>query len=134
MLTSLKQSCRRVITFVLVTAFAVQPCLPAEIHGVSPAELQNKIVAATRARKQNVETITQFLSSPAAEKALQSTHMDPTRVKRSVSLLSDQELADLASRADRAQIDFAAGRLADRDLLLIILGIAALILIIVAVR
>jgi hypothetical protein len=60
--------------------------------------------------------------------------MDPTRVKASVSLLSDQELAELASRADRAQLDFAAGTLSDRDLLVILVGIAALILIIVAVR
>jgi hypothetical protein len=49
-------------------------------------------------------------------------------------MLSDQELAQLASRAQRAQAEFAAGRLSDRDLLILILGIAALVLIIVAVR
>jgi hypothetical protein len=48
--------------------------------------------------------------------------------------LSDAELAQLASRADKAQADFVAGTLSDRDLLLIILGIAALVLIIIAVR
>jgi CheY-like chemotaxis protein len=43
-------------------------------------------------------------------------------------------LAQLASRADKLDQDFAAGRLNNRDLLIIIIGIAALILVIVAVR
>jgi len=40
----------------------------------------------------------------------------------------------LASRADKLDQDFAAGRLDNRDLLFVILGIAALVLIIIAVR
>lgn len=134
MRTSSWQFCRGVIASVLVAVFAVQPSLPAQTHVVSPAELRNEAVAATRDRKQNVEAVIQFLSSPRAEKTLRAAHMDPTRVKGSVSLLSDQELADLASRADRAQVDFAAGALTERDMLLILLGLAGLILIIVAVR
>ena len=69
-----------------------------------------------------------------AEKALQSAHVDPTQVKQAVSSLSDQELAQLASRAQKAQADFAAGSLSERDLLIILIGIAVIILIIVAVR
>ena len=42
--------------------------------------------------------------------------------------------AQLASRAEKAQADFAAGNLSDRDLLIIVLAVAALVLIIVAVR
>jgi hypothetical protein len=60
--------------------------------------------------------------------------MDTQQVKTAVSTLSDQELAQLAARADKAQADFAAGTLSERDLILIILGIAVLVLIIVAVR
>jgi len=59
--------------------------------------------------------------------------MDPAQVKTAVSTLSDQELEQLASKVDKAQADFAAGKLSDRDLLLIILGIAALVVIIAAV-
>ena len=55
-------------------------------------------------------------------------------MQSAVSTLSDQELAQLASRANKAQADFAGGRLEDRDLILIILAIAALVLIIVAVH
>ena len=128
------QFCRMVIVLVLITTFAVQPGLLAQTHVVSAADLQNEAVAATNARNQNMQTVTKFLSSPIAQKALQSTQMDLTKVNNAISSLSDQELARLAARAEKAQIDFAAGRLTDRDLLLLVLGFAALILIIVAVR
>jgi acyl-CoA reductase-like NAD-dependent aldehyde dehydrogenase len=78
--------------------------------------------------------VQRLLSTPAAEKALKSAKMDTQQVKAAVSTLSDQELAQLAARADKAQADFAAGTLSERDLILIILGIAVLVLIIVAVR
>jgi hypothetical protein len=40
----------------------------------------------------------------------------------------------LASRADKAQADFAAGTFSDRDLIFIALAVLLVILIIVAVR
>jgi hypothetical protein len=60
--------------------------------------------------------------------------VDGQQVKNAVSRLSDQELAQLAARASKAQADFAAGSLSDRDLIIILLAVVALILIIVAVR
>ena len=51
-----------------------------------------------------------------------------------ISTLSDDDLARLASGSDKIDQDFSAGRINDRDLLIILVGIAALILIIVAVR
>jgi len=119
---------------VLATLLAAHPNLLAQSHVVSPAELQKKAVAATRAREEKVATVTKFLSSPTGKKALRSAHLDPRRVKTAVSALGDEELAQLASRAEKAQADFAAGRMSDRDLLLILIGFVALILIIVAVR
>jgi hypothetical protein len=53
---------------------------------------------------------------------------------QAISTLSDDELARLASRADKLDQDFAAGRLSDRGMLIVILGAAALLLIIVAAR
>ena len=108
-------------------------CLGAD-RVVSPAELQSAAVASTQARQQNIETLQQFVSSPAAEKALQSAHIDGQQVKSAVSRLSDQELAQISSRASKANADFAAGTLSDRDLIIILVAVAALILIIVAVR
>jgi hypothetical protein len=130
----LKQSARVAIACILVTIFSVPPSLLAQIHVVSPADLQKEVLNATQRRELNVEKVNQFLSSEMAQRALKTAHVNPEQVKTGVASLSDAELAQLASRADKAQADFAAGTLSDRDLLLIILGIAALVLIIIAVR
>lgn len=130
----LRQSVRMMIALVLVVLVVVPSDLLAQSHVVSPADLQKQVVAATQVREQNLQAVQHFLSTPTAEKALKSAQMNPQQVRTAVSTLNDQELAQLAARADKAQADFAAGNLSDRDLILIILGIAALVLIIVAVR
>jgi len=128
------QFARAVTVWVLTGAFAVPLSLSAQTHVVSLAELHQEAVSASRARQADLQKVAEFLSSPKAEKALRSVGMEPGRVKAATATLSDQELAQLASRAGKAQLDFAAGALSDRDLLIILVGIAALILIIVAVR
>lgn len=128
-----RQTLPRLVICLLVAA-VLCPAVLAQTHVVGPADMQKQIISASQAREQKIDTVTKFLSSPAAEKAMKSARMNPVEVKTAVSTLSDAELTQLASRADKAQADFAAGSLSDRDLLLIILGIAALVLIIVAVR
>jgi gamma-glutamyl:cysteine ligase YbdK (ATP-grasp superfamily) len=131
-----KQASRVAVTFVLAAVFALPQNLLAETasHLVSPSELQQAVVKASAARQQNRDEVQQFLSSEQAQKALKSAHMNPEQVKTAVSTLNDAELAQLASRVHKAQADFAGGTLSDRDLIIIIVAIAALILIIVAVR
>ncbi len=130
----LRQFVRLATASTLAVVFMIPQDSIAQTHVVSPAELQSALTASNQARQQNIETIRQFVSSPAAEKALKSAHMDGTQVKTAVSRLSDSELSQLASRASKTQADFAAGRISDRDLIIILVAIAALILIIVAVR
>jgi hypothetical protein len=129
-----RQFLRAATASVLAVVFMIPQDSLAQSHVVSPADLQNAVVATTQARQRNIETIREFVSSPTAEKALKSAHMDAKQVKESVSRLSDSELSQLAARASKAQSDFAAGTLSDRDLIIILVAIAALILIIVAVR
>lgn len=130
----LRQSVRITVALVLMTCFMVPTGLLAQTHVVSPADLQQQVVTASQVREHNLQTVQSFLSTPRAEKAFKSSHIDSRQVRTAVSTLNDQELAELAARADRAQADFAAGNLSDHDIVLIILGIAVLILIIVAVR
>ena len=134
MLSLLRQFVRCATACILITNFAVPKSLVAETHLVAPTELQKATVAASQARQQNIETVRNFFSCAAAEKALKSAHMNPEQVKKAVSGLSDEEVAQLAARSTKAQADFVAGTLSDRDLIIIILAIAALVLIIVAVR
>ena len=130
----LRQPLRVAVATLLVALFIVPTDALAQSHVVSPADLQKEAVAASQVRQHNLDSVQRLLSTPAAEKALKSAKMDTQQVKTAVSTLSDQELAQLAARADKAQADFAAGTLSERDLILIILGIAVLVLIIVAVR
>ncbi len=131
----LKQFARAVTACVLVTLFAIPQSLFARAeHVVNPSDLQKAVVDASRARQQNLESLRSFFSSEKAQQALKSVHADPKQVNNAIASLSDDELARLASRVRKAQADFAAGKLSDRDLIVILIAIAALILIIVAVR
>ena len=130
----LRQFVRVATASTLGIVFAIPQDALAQSHVVSLAELQSATVASTQARQRNIEAIRQFVSSPTAERALKSAHIDTKQVKDAVSRLNDQELAQLAERSSKAQADFAAGNLSDRDLIIILVCIAALILIIVAVR
>ena len=136
MQSEVRQFSRALTAAVLSAAFTVPPTLLAQApdHLVPPSALQQAAVNASRARQQNVETLQKFFSSAEAQKALKSARINPQEVNKAVSGLSDQELAQLAQRANKVQSDFAAGNIDDRDLLIILVAIAVLILIIVAVH
>jgi hypothetical protein len=134
--TDSRQFARAMMITALVTIFAIPQNLVAQSsdHLVSPTELQKAVVDASQKRQQNLDTLNQFFSSEKAQQALESAHQNPEQVKKAVASLSDDELAQLASRANKAQTDFAAGRMDDHDMLIILICIAALVLIIVAVH
>jgi hypothetical protein len=126
----------RALTASALAAFAIPQSMMAQTadHLVSTTELQKAAVGASELRQQNLDTLRTFLSSDKATEAIKAAHMDPQQVTKAVASLSDQEMAQLAARATNAQKDFAAGTLSERDLLIILVAIAVIILIIVAVR
>lgn len=134
--SAVKKLARSLMAVALVTIFAIPKDVLAQAaeHVVSPSDLANATVDATQQRQQNMDALNHFFDSAKAQQALESAHMNPQQVKTAVSTLSDQEVAQLATRVNKAQLDFAAGNLTDHDLLLILVCIAALVLIIVAVR
>jgi c-di-GMP-related signal transduction protein len=134
--TDSRQFVRALVTTALVTIFAIPQSLVAQSseHLVSPTELQKAVVDASQKRQQNLDTLNQFFSSEKAQRALESAHQNLEQVRKAIASLSDDELAQLASRANKAQTDFAAGRVDDHDLLIILVCIAALVLIVVAVH
>jgi phage/plasmid primase-like uncharacterized protein len=134
MLSVLRQCLRSFTACILVTLFAVPSGLSAQVHVVNPADLQQQIAGAKRARMTNMQAVRNFLSSDRAQSALHSAHIDAAQVKTGIATLTDSELSQLAARANHAQADFAAGTLSDRDLIIVLIAIAALILIIVAVH
>jgi hypothetical protein len=106
----------------------------AQTHVVSPSDIHKELVNTAQTRQKNLEKTRRLFSSDETRKAMEAAKMSSEKVDAAISTLSDDELARLASRADKLDQDFAAGRLSDRDLLIVILGLAALVLIIVAAR
>jgi len=130
----LRQSARLLSLCILITVFVLPTSLMAQSHVVNQADIHKELINATQTRQKNREKVDRLLSSDEALKALESARINPKQVNAAVSTLSDEELARLAARADKLDEDFAAGRLSDRDLLFVVLGVVALVLIIVAVR
>jgi Flp pilus assembly protein TadB len=116
----------------LLTLFATS--ILAQTHVVSQADIHKELVNTAQTRQKNLEKTRRLFSSDETRKAMEAAQISPEKVDAAVSTLSDEELARLSSRADKLDQDFAAGRLSDRDLLIVILGLAALVLIIVAAR
>jgi len=103
-------------------------------HVVSLSDLNKDAARPTQTRQANEETVRTLLSSDQAQKALKSANLDYQKVDKAVGQLSDEDLAKLAERSRRAQSDFAAGRISDRDLLWIIVIAIGVIVLVVALR
>ena len=133
---------KKFVPFVLDCLFVFLIAIPfvspqpahAQDHVVTPSDLRNDLTGASAARQKNQAQLEGFVSSPQGQKALKSAHTDGEEIKNAIPQLSDDDLAQLSARSEKAQRDFAAGRISDRDLIIIMLAILALILIIVAVR
>lgn len=123
-----------VCVFFLGLTFIGPSVAKAQDHVVSPAEIQKDTAGASTARQQHILQLDGFFSTKEAQQALKSAHVDAQQVKDAVRQLDDDDLADLSARAQKAQSEFAAGTLSDRDLLIIVLVALAIILIVVAVR
>jgi hypothetical protein len=106
------------------------PAAHAQDHLVSPRALQQQTQAATAMRQQNIQTLTKFLSTPMAERAMRSAKVDPVQVQNAIPTLSSHDLANLAARANKAQQQFSAGFLSTGMLLVVVIAIAVVIIII----
>jgi hypothetical protein len=101
-------------------------------HVISSDQLQRDVQSASATRRQNIKEVESFLAMPGAREALASSHINYQQVNDAVPQLSNQELAHLAKVSQNAQNQFAAGSLSDRDLIWILIGVAVIILIVVA--
>ena len=128
----------RALEFFAVSFLALLLAVPqqalAQNHVVSSSDLQKDLTATSVSRHENVTHLEEAFSSPQAQRALKSAHVTYQQVDNAIQQLSNDDLARLAARSDKAQQDFTAGRISDRALIIILVAIVALILIIVAVR
>ncbi|MGC1462485.1 MAG: hypothetical protein WA802_09810 [Terracidiphilus sp.] len=132
---------KALIQGVLPSALMVVLAFPTEIfaqaieqdHIVSPQEMQQRLDSSYAARQREIGTLTALVSSPAAERAIKAAHINPEQVRTAIPTLSDEELANLSTRAADAQQKFSAGSMTNDELLIVIL-IVAIVVIVVALH
>ncbi len=120
----------------LLTALllALSPAaLAAQTHVVSPQELQTQLHSAAQQRQANLARVERFLSTDAARKAIEAAKLDPVRVQQAVSLLSDEELARLATQTDPANFAASGISLTNEQVTIILIGIILIVLVAVLV-
>jgi CHASE3 domain sensor protein len=127
-LRAILPSALMLLVSVPANAFAAAP---AQDHLVSPQAMQKQMADSASQRQKNIEAVTNFLSSPAADRAIRDAHYNPEQVRNAIPSLSDQELATLATRSADAQQNFAAGRLTKPELALIVIAFVVLIVVII---
>ena len=100
-----------------------------EEHIVSSQTLQTNLETSSATRQANVQTLTKFMSTPTAEKAMRDAKIDPVQVQKAIPTLSDRELQNLSTRATDTQQKFSAGALSTNMLTLIIVLVAVIIIV-----
>jgi hypothetical protein len=103
-------------------------------HAVSTDQLRHDVQKAATTRQENEAAVREMFATDVAKQTLKSAGMDYQKVDQAISQVNDEDLARMAERSREVQKDFAAGRIADRDLLIILLVAVGLILVIIAVR
>lgn len=121
------------MTITLAVALAAPANLQAGDHVVSRADIQKAILAKSMERQANLNRVQQFFTSSQASRALASVPAVRSRIVRAVTHLDDQELAQLATRVDKAQRDFAAGALNNQQLTYIIIALATAVIVLIIV-
>lgn len=112
-------------------AFPIAPRqLSAQDHVVPPAELHQAMVNAAAARQQNIARVKSFFSSKPVAKALKKSGINLHQVQQAVPNLSNQELAELATRTQKIQNDFAAGSLSNERLTYIVIALATAVIVV----
>lgn len=116
------------MVIILVAVLVPQSAL-AQSHIVKPEDLQKALLDASSARKQNITAVEELFSTEQAQSFFRKAGIDHSKAIRAISLLEDEELAQLAAQAKEIEADFAAGEISDRTMLwvIIVVGIGALI-------
>jgi hypothetical protein len=128
------RACSILLAVCLVTVGSPPVGAQQKDHAVSSDQLRVDVQKSSATRQANEAAVREMFASEAGNKALNSAGIDYQKVDQAISQVNDEDLARMADRSREVQKDFAAGRMSDRDLIIILLVAVALILIIIAVR
>ena len=128
------RACSILLAVCLVTLGSPPVGAQEKDHAVSSDQLHSDVQKSAATRQANEAAVRDIFASEAGKKALNSAGIDYQKVDQAISQVNEEDLARMADRSREVQRDFAAGRMSDRDLIIILLVAVALILIIIAVR
>jgi hypothetical protein len=109
------------------------PGLANDEHVLTSKDLHQAVLGASQAREISLTAVKEFFSSEPSVRALKQTQLDPAKIEQAVTLLDDQELAQLAVQAMKAQKDTAVGALNNQQLTYIIIALATAVVVILIV-
>jgi hypothetical protein len=114
------------LALVVVLAPAATPA----DHIVSPDAVAERLGAAAADRDRNLSTVRTVFATPEAAAAAATLGVDLQATSARLGGLSDAELADLAARAAAIQEDPVAGALTRQQWMYILIGAAAVLVLI----
>jgi hypothetical protein len=121
---------KKTLAAMAVLGMFAAPASWAEDHLVTVEAAQQRLLAASAARAQDLAAVDAFVASDEGRTALAAVGLDAASVSGSLATLSDEELGQLAQRAAALQADPVAGAV-DRQIIYIgAIALAAIILII----
>ncbi len=103
------------------------PAAMAADHVASPQAVADRMVEASSAREANLAALRTAFATPDARAAATALHVDLDATTARLGSLSDAELADLAARSAALQEDVVAGALTRQQWMYILIGAAAVI-------
>jgi hypothetical protein len=120
---------------VLVITLSVLGCLwqplQATEHIVSAADLHRQVRSAQSRRQAGLQQIRGLLRSDSSRSVLEASNLDAGQVEKAVGFLSDEEVAQLASRIQGIERDVAAGALSNQELTYIVIALVAAVVVLI---
>jgi exonuclease VII large subunit len=134
--STLKLVLRGLAPAALLLAFAAPRIATAQAsatqdHVVSSQALDQQLTTNSATRQQNIETLQNLMETPTAQKAMHDAKVDPQQVKSAIPTLTNDELANLSARVNKANSDLAAGHIGPGLFTIVILVVILIIIIIV---
>jgi hypothetical protein len=106
----------------------------AEQHVVMPAELQQRLRAASDSRAEKLARFDRLFVKDEVRLALQTAKLDPKEIRRAAAFLTDDELTRLSDRAVTIDRDVTAGALNNQQLTYIVIALATAVIVILLVK
>jgi hypothetical protein len=122
----------RTLSIVFMAALASPALLAEEQHVVPAEEFQRRTASVSESRRENLRKLERFIDAQRARDTRLNAILPPSRMAKAARLLSDEEVAQLAARAEKTQQDFAAGALSNEHLTYIVIALAAAVIVLIA--